>query len=316
MDTNSKAYREENNTPVHPPPDADQLEARCAAAEAALHDCHLCGNHCGIDRTRHTGPCGIGDVAYVASYGAHHGEEAVLRGWRGSGTLFFAGCNLHCQYCQNHDISQEATGTPADPEKLAAVMLGLQEMGCHNVNLVSPTHVVPHIVLGLTLAIEAGLSLPVVYNSGGYDAPQALELMEGLVDIYMPDMKYADAAAGQKYSLVRDYPAVNQAAVREMHRQVGDLQIDDHGLAQRGLLVRHLVLPGDLAGGAAIAQFLAREISPETYVNIMAQYHPAYKARECAAREGEPLDRRITPDEYHAAMAAAAEAGLHRFDRR
>ncbi len=295
---------------------SEQLDDRCAAAEAALHDCHLCGNHCGIDRTRHAGPCGIGDVAYIANYGPHHGEEAVLRGWRGSGTLFFTGCNLHCQYCQNYDISQEVTGTPADPEKLAAVMLGLQEMGCHNLNLVSPTHVVPHIILGLVLALQTGLTIPVVYNSGGYDAPQALMLMDGLVDIYMPDMKYADVAAGQKYSLVRDYPAVNQAAVREMHRQVGDLQLDENGLARRGLLVRHLVLPGDLAGTAAIAQFLAREISPDTYINIMAQYHPAYKARECAIREGVPLDRRLTPDEYHAAVAAAAEAGLYRFDRR
>jgi len=292
----------------------NRLAERVAAAEAALRDCHLCGNDCGIDRTQRAGPCGIGATAYVASYGPHLGEEDVLRGWRGSGTIFFTGCNLHCVYCQNDDISQRVSGTPATPEKLAAIMLDVQAMGCHNLNLVSPTHVVPHIVLGLALAIPAGLQLPLVYNTGGYDAPQALTLMDGLVDIYMPDMKYADAAIGKRLSLVRDYPAINQAAVREMHRQVGDLATDAQGLARRGLLVRHLVLPGDLAGTATIARFLADEISRDTYLNVMSQYHPAYRARECAD-DHMPLDRPITSAEYQAALQAARAAGLRRFVR-
>jgi putative pyruvate formate lyase activating enzyme len=194
-------------------------------------------------------------------------------------------------------------------------MLRLEAQGCHNLNLVSPTHVVPQIVLGLAVAIRAGLRLPVVYNTGGYDAPQALALMDGLVDIYMPDVKYADAEVGRRFSQVRDYPAVNRAALREMHRQVGDLAVDEQGLAKRGLLVRHLVLPGDLAGTAAVARFLAEEVSRDTYVNVMAQYRPAYRARECATDEA-PLDRRVTREEYRAAVEAMREAGLHRFDQR
>ncbi len=185
----------------------------------------------------------------------------------------------------------------------------MQAQGCHNINLVSPTHVAAHLVPALALAIEAGLHVPVVYNTGGYDAPQALALMDGLVDIYMPDMKYADPDVGWQLSGVRDYPVVNRAAVREMHRQVGDLVLDERGLAVRGLLVRHLVLPERLAGTAEVARFLAAEISPNTYVNLMAQYYPAYRAHEC-----EPLRRRITPVEVAEAECQARAAGLHRFD--
>jgi len=293
----------------------DKLAERLVEAEAALHDCHLCGNDCGIDRTQQAGPCRIGATAYVASYGAHHGEENVLRGRYGSGTIFFSGCNLHCQYCQNDDISQRVIGQPVSPQDLAAMMLDLEQQGCHNINLVSPTHVVPQIVMGLAVAIQAGLRLPIVYNTGGYDAPQALGLMDGLIDIYMPDMKYADAAIAQQLSLVRDYPAINRAAVKEMHRQVGDLVTDEHGIARRGLLIRHLVLPGGLAGTAEIARFLAEEISPKTYVNIMPQYYPAYKAWEHTT-DAMPLDRRVTQAEYMAAVQQAREAGLHRFDKR
>lgn len=289
----------------------EALAARVAAAEMALCTCRLCGNDCGLDRTQRAGPCGIGAVVYVASYGPHHGEEDVLRGRYGSGTIFFSGCNLHCIYCQNFDISQRVGGDPATHGDLARMMLELQALGCHNINLVSPTHVAAHLVPALALAIEAGLRLPIVYNSGGYDAPQALALIDGLVDIYMPDMKYADAAAAERLSGVRNYPAVNQAAVREMHRQVGDLVVDAAGLAVRGLLIRHLVLPEGLAGTAEIARFLAQEISPVTYINLMPQYHPAY----CAA--GEPaLRRRITAAEYTAAEQQAREAGLFRFDWR
>ncbi len=293
----------------------DALSTRIADAAAALRDCHLCGNNCGIDRTQRAGPCRIGATAYVASYGPHHGEEDVLRGRFGSGTIFFSGCNLHCQYCQNYDISQRVVGQPVSPQDLAAMMLDLEQQGCHNINLVSPTHVVPHIVKGLAVAIQAGLRLPVVYNSGGYDAPQALHLMDGWIDIYMPDMKYADAETAQKLSLVRNYPAVNQAAVKEMHRQVGDLVIDERGLARRGLLIRHLVLPDGLAGTAVIARFLAEEVSQDTYINIMAQYHPAYKAWDSTTHTM-PLNRRVTAEEYAMAVQQARAAGLHRFDER
>ncbi|MDF1513519.1 MAG: 4Fe-4S cluster-binding domain-containing protein, partial [Anaerolineae bacterium] len=274
-----------------------QLSERIAQAAQALHECHLCGNDCGIDRTQQIGPCRIGESMVVASYGPHHGEEDVLSGWRGSGTIFFSGCNLHCVVCQNHDISQTTEGITVTPEQLARIMLALQERGCHNINLVSPSHVAAHLVPALAIAAQTGLHIPIVYNTGGYDAIQALSVMSGLVDIYMPDMKYSDACIGEKLSLVKDYPRINQAAVREMHRQVGDLVIDEHGLAQKGLLIRHLVLPCDLAGTTEVAKFLVEDISTHTYINIMAQYHPAYKAGQYTS-EGFLLNRRITESEY------------------
>jgi putative pyruvate formate lyase activating enzyme len=286
-----------------------ELEERVVQAALALRDCHLCGNACAIDRTQRAGPCGIADVVTVASYGPHHGEEDPLRGRRGSGTIFFSGCNLHCIYCQNADISQAVVGHPVTSEELAEMMLMLQAQGCHNINWVSPTHVAAHLVPALVLAQQEGLRIPIVYNTGGYDAPQALALMDGLVDIYMPDMKYADAEAGRRLSGVRDYPAVNRAAVREMHRQVGDLALDAQGIAIRGLLVRHLVLPDGLAGTAEIARFLAEGISPDTYVNVMGQYRPAYLAAQ------EPsLRRRVSAADVAEAVRVARAAGLHRFD--
>lgn len=299
--------------PIYSILDAGELAERVQRAEQALLDCHLCGHHCGIDRHRAAGPCGVRDTVRVASYGPHHGEEDVLRGQHGSGTIFFTGCNLHCVYCQNYDISQEDSGAPVDAGELAEMMLTLQARGCHNINLVSPTHLASHIVPGLARAIEAGLEIPIVYNTGGYDAPQALALMDGLIDIYMPDMKYADEVTARNLSAVRDYPAVNRVAVREMHRQVGDLELDARGVARRGLLVRHLVLPGGLAGTAEVARFLATEVSPDTYINVMGQYHPAYRAWECAGK-GVPLDRRVTREEVRAAVEAVWAAGLHRLD--
>lgn len=286
------------------------LAQRVDEAARALRNCRLCGMHCGIDRTERAGPCGIADRITVASYGPHHGEEEPLRGWRGSGTIFFSGCNLHCIYCQNADISQTVVGRPVTAAELAEIMLSLQAQGCHNINWVSPTHVAAHLVPALALAVADGLRLPIVYNTGGYDAPQALALMDGLVDIYMPDMKYADAEVGWRLSGVRDYPVVNRTAIREMHRQVGDLTLDAQGLATRGLLVRHLVLPEGLAGTAQIARFLAEEISPDTYINVMGQYRPAY----CAAQEP-ALRRRVTAAEMAEAVRAARAAGLHRFDK-
>ncbi len=284
---------------------------RVARAKSVLRCCQLCGRGCELDRMAGPGPCRVGETAYIASYGPHLGEEDVLRGWRGSGTIFFSGCNLYCVYCQNYDISQSRSGYPVTAQELASIMLELQAMECHNVNLVSPTHVVPQIVAALAVAAEAGLRLPLVYNSGGYDSLEALELMDGLVDIYMPDMKYADSEVAERLSGVPDYPTVNRAAVKEMHRQVGDLVIDERGLARQGVLVRHLVLPDNLSGTEEIARFLAEEISADTYINIMGQYRPAHRAG------GFPeIDRPTTRAETRQALEAAKAAGLHRFDER
>jgi len=287
-----------------------ELQARTHTAYERLACCTLCAWECKVDRgAGKLGICRTGDTARVSSYGAHMGEEDPLRGWRGSGTIFFSRCNLHCQFCQNADISQTDSGDIAPPEEIAAMMLELQARGCHNINLVSPSHVVPHILAAVLLAAQAGLVLPLVYNTGGYDSLETLALLDGVVDIYMPDMKFASAQIARKYSKIPNYPQANQAAVREMYRQVGDLQVDGRGIAQRGLLVRHLVLPNDLAGTAEIVRFLAQEISQDTYLNLMDQYHPAFNARQFPR-----LNRRITSAEYSAAVTVAAEAGLHHLD--
>ncbi len=288
-----------------------ELEQRVEAAYEHLRACNLCGRACDVNRREETGACNTGIRAKVASHGPHYGEEDPLRGSRGSGTIFFAWCNLSCQYCQNYDISQQGRGREVEARELASMMLSLQEQGCHNINLVSPTHVLAPILDGVLLAVELGLHLPLVWNTGGYDSQAALELLDGIVDIYMPDMKYAAANMGLKYSKVEDYPQVNQAAVKEMHRQVGELVMDSRGIAQRGLLARHLVLPGGVAGTADIVSFLADDVSTETYINIMDQYRPCYKARDLP-----PLDRPITREEYEEAVEQAREVGLHRFDRR
>lgn len=288
-----------------------ELRRRVEAAYERMHNCDLCGRKCGVDRYTTYGACKTGTKATVASYGPHFGEEDPLRGYGGSGTIFFSWCNLNCQFCQNYDISQLGHGEEIEAEELATMMLSLQARGCHNINLVSPSHVVAPILAAVLIAAEAGLWLPLVYNTGGYDSLEALRLLDGVIDIYMPDMKYADEEIAYRYSRVRNYPAVNQAAVKEMHRQVGDLVLDERGIALRGLLVRHLVLPRGLAGTPEIARFLAEEISPDTYINIMDQYRPCYRARQYP-----PLDRPITPREYEEAMEAARRAGLHRFDRR
>jgi putative pyruvate formate lyase activating enzyme len=239
------------------------------------------------------------------------GEEDPLRGRRGSGTIIFSRCNLRCQYCQNHDISQNDSGELVEPERLAAMMLELQSHGCHNINFVSPSHVVPQILAGVYIAAEAGLRLPLVYNTGGYDSLTTLQLLDGVIDIYMPDMKYSDAKIARRYSKIPHYPQVNLTALREMQRQVGDLQINAQGVAERGLLVRHLVLPNELAGTKEIVRFLAQEISPNTYLNLMDQYRPAYNARKFPE-----LMRSITSQEYQSALQLAHVAGLHRLDNR
>ena len=287
------------------------LEQRAEVAIKHLQDCDVCPIQCGVDRTvGELGVCKTGLLAQISSYGPHHGEERPLSGWQGSGTIFFSRCNLRCVYCQNADISQQGFGREVDGEELAGIMLKLQAMGCHNINLVSPSHVIPQILQAVVLAAQQGLHLPLVYNTGGYDSLEMLQLLDGVIDIYMPDMKYSDGAIARKYSGVKDYPQVNQAALLEMQRQVGDLQLDQNGIAIRGLLVRHLVLPSDLAGSQATLQFLAEQVSRQVYLNIMAQYHPAYRADEF-----HQLNRRITSQEYHHVVQLAQEIGLDRLDK-
>jgi putative pyruvate formate lyase activating enzyme len=271
----------------------------------------VCPRQCGVNRSAgESGECQVTTQVIVSSYGPHFGEEAPLVGEHGSGTIFFTYCNLHCVFCQNYTISQLGEGSSVDNETLAGMMLSLQAKGCHNINLVSPTHVVPYILEALDLAADKGLHLPLVYNTGGYDAIETLELLDGVVDIYMPDMKYSDEKIAEQLSGIKDYPEVNKAAVREMHRQVGDLQLDEQGVAQRGLLVRHLVLPNGLAGTGEIVGFLAQEVSTNTYLNIMAQYHPCYKAFDIPQ-----LVRPLHSQEFYEAIDLAYQQGLYRLDK-
>ena len=251
--------------------------------------------------------CRTGERAVVHSYGPHHGEEEPLRGRNGSGTIFFSGCNLRCVYCQNWDISQKGLGRAVEPDELATMMLELQARGCHNINVVSPSHVVAQIIAAVEIAAKQDLRLPLVYNTGGYDSLEALELLDGIIDIYMPDMKYGDADKAHCYSHIRNYAEVNRTAVREMHRQVGDLVLDDDGIAVRGLLVRHLVLPQNIGGTDSMLAFLAREVSNDTCLNVMDQFHPGYRAND-----NEPLDRPISKREYLQALAWTETEGLRR----
>jgi len=275
-----------------------------------LEECCVCPRHCGVNRLAgESGKCHITTQVMVSSYGPHFGEEAPLVGRYGSGTIFFTYCNLRCVFCQNYTISQLGEGYVVDREELAGMMLSLQAKGCHNINLVSPTHVVPHILDALELAIDRGLHLPLVYNSGGYDSTETLQLLDGIIDIYMPDMKYSNEKTAEQLSGIKDYPEVNKAAIKEMHRQVGDLQIDEQGVAQRGLLVRHLVLPNRLAGTEEVVRFLAQEVSTNTYLNVMAQYHPCYKAFDIPQ-----LSRSVNQHEFYKAIDLAHQQGLHRLD--
>ena len=298
------------STPAYLNLSVTELQERADIAVTRMEYCDLCARRCNVNRLAgKLGICKTGLQARVSSYGAHMGEEDPLRGWKGSGTIFFSRCNLRCVFCQNHDISQTDAGNEVTPQELAAIMLKLQEMGCHNINLVSPSHVVPQILAGLVLAAQNGLHLPLVYNSGGYDSLETLQLLDGVVDIYMPDMKFANGGFAKKYSRAQDYPQVNRTVVHEMYRQVGDLQVGEDGLAARGLLVRHLILPRNLAETKQIVSFLANEISVNTYLNLMAQYHPAYDA----SRYPE-LNRCITMSEYDDALRIAKEAGMNNLD--
>ena len=287
-----------------------ELAKRVQLAADHLEKCDACPLECGVNRMKgELGVCKTGKFAQVSSSFTHHGEERPISGWQGSGTIFFTRCNLRCVYCQNADISQISFGREVTADSLAMMMLDLQRRGCHNVNFVSPSHVVPQILAAVHLAAQKGLTIPLVYNTGGYDSLEMLFLLDGVVDIYMPDMKYSDKGVDWKYSRVKNYPEVNQKAVLEMQRQVGDLKLDDRGIAYRGLLVRHLVLPNQLAGSEKVLKFLAEKVSKDVYLNIMAQYHPAYHA--CDFPE---LNRRIRPEEYHEVIQIAKNLGLHRLD--
>lgn len=290
-----------------------EFSRRVESAYVHLQDCDLCARYCHVNRRKSIvgAVCRTGELARVHSYGPHHGEEYPLRGWNGSGTIFFSWCSLRCVFCQNWEISQKGVGEETTPEMLAEIMLRLQQQGCHNINLVTPSHVVAQIIAAVHLAAQKGLRLPLVYNTGGYDSPEALALLDGIIDIYMPDMKYGSSELAHRYSHVRNYVEVNQAAVKEMHRQVGDLQMDTDGLAQRGLLVRHLVLPGNISGSDKVLAFLAQEVSTNTYLNLMDQYYPCYRADEYP-----PLNRVLSVKEYRAALALAKSHGLTRLDRR
>jgi putative pyruvate formate lyase activating enzyme len=290
------------------------LGERVERALLALRSCQACPRRCRVNRLEDRfAVCKTGRHAVVASYSAHLGEEACLRGWKGSGTIFFSGCNLRCVFCQNFDISWQPRGVPTPPAKLAAMMLELQACGCHNINLVTPEHVVPQIIEALPLAIGGGLRVPIVYNTSAYDSMESLELMDGIVDIYMPDFKYWEPETARRYSRAPDYPEVARRTIKEMYRQVGDLVMDQDGLAQRGLLIRHLVMPGNIAGTGEVMRWIARELSRTTYVNLMAQYYPAGKVSRAEYLE---INRRVTAGEYEEATDEAWHAGLRRLDRR
>jgi putative pyruvate formate lyase activating enzyme len=287
------------------------LAARAADALARLASCDLCARSCRAARVSRTigAVCRTGRHAVVSSCFAHHGEERCLSGTRGSGTVFFAFCNLQCAFCQNWDLSWHGDGDAVTGEELAGMMLELQRQGCHNVNLVSPSHVIPQILEAVAIAAARGLRLPLVYNTGGYDGDEGLRLLDGVVDVYLADLKYGDSADGLRYSRAPGYFEAAKAALREMHRQVGNLVVGPDGIARRGLLVRHLVLPGGRAGTEAAMRFLAEELSPGTYVNLMDQYRPCYRASEHPE-----LDRRPTAAELRAAVEAALRAGITRLD--
>jgi len=284
------------------------LKKRKGELNKLLKKCHLCPRKCLVNRLQdEKGFCGAGKRTAVSSYNLHFGEEPPISGYRGSGTIFFTHCNLRCCFCQNYPISQLGNGQEVEISQLATMMVKLQKLGAHNINFVTPTHFVPQIVEALELAVGEGLNIPLVYNSGGYDSVETFKLLDGIVDIYMPDAKYSNSQSAQTYSRAADYFEVNKKALLEMHRQVGDLKMDKEGIAQQGLLIRHLVMPEDIVGSRGVLEFIAKNISQNTYMSIMAQYHPAHLAFEFPE-----LSRRISKTEYDAVLKMADELGLER----
>ncbi len=288
--------------------ESGELQERAATLWQRLRSCTICPRACARNRLAGSiGVCRTGADLFISGYGPHFGEEPPLVGWHGSGTIFFMNCNLWCLFCQNYEISHLRQGAMISTNQLAKIMLHLEEIGCHNINLVTPTHVVPHIVNALVIAAGEGLRLPLVYNTGGYDSVETLRMLDGIIDIYMPDIKYSDTACARRFSGVKDYWTYVRPAVVEMHRQVGDLRVDGHGVARRGLLIRHLVLPNDISGSKKVLEFIAKDISLTSYVNIMDQYRPCFKA------SGLPdINRPITPEEYAKVLSDARACGLHR----
>ncbi len=285
-----------------------ELQDRAEELREKLESCDLCPLECGVNRLAgEKGRCGSGREMMVSSISSHFGEEKPLVGRSGSGTIFLSNCNLECVYCQNYELSQIGRGRKTTAGEVAEGMLELQSRGCHNVNWVSPTHFVPQLVEALVEARQDGLEIPVVYNTGGYDSVETLKLLDGIVDIYMPDMKYSDENNGLRYSGVPNYPEVNREAVKEMHGQVGDLKTDAAGIATGGLLIRHLVLPNGIAGSREVLEFIRDEISEDSYVNVMGQYRPMWKASE-----SEEIERSVTQEEYRRATELARELGLVR----
>jgi putative pyruvate formate lyase activating enzyme len=296
------------------------LEKKLEAALAELAECRACPRNCRVNRLRNeTRVCKTGRLAVVASCGPHLGEEECLRGWRGSGTIFFSLCNLRCVFCQNWDLSQRRAGKEWTAEEIATAMLQLEGAGCHNINFVTPEHVVPQVVEAIALAVPGGLRVPIVYNTSAYDALPSLKLMEGLVDIYMPDFKFWTKESARDLLKAKDYPERAREAILEMHRQVGPLKLGPDGVARRGVLIRHLVMPGQEDETAAIFEWLSSAVSPDTFVNIMGQYHPDHqvgsRARDGSSRY-ESINRRPGAREMETAYRAARKAGLWRFDQR
>ena len=287
-----------------------ELQKRIDALNVILEDCHLCPRNCRVNRIQgEKGVCKVGSLPMVSSFHAHFGEEKPLVGYYGSGTIFLTYCNLKCLFCQNYDISHLGEGREVSLKELGDMMISLMRQGCHNINFVTPTHQTAQIVSALPYAIERGLEIPLVYNCGGYESLETIKLLDGIFDIYMPDFKYGSNESAKKLSAAPDYVEITKVAIKEMHRQVGDLVIDRRGIAQKGLLIRHLVLPEGLAGTREVIRFIAKEISPNSYVNIMDQYRPCYKAFEHP-----PMDRRITSEEFEEAVRIAREEGLERLD--
>ncbi len=289
-----------------------ELSRRARALYHAYRICRLCPRECLVNRlSGKKGVCQATSVARVYSAHPHFGEEHALVGRNGSGTIFFGQCNLRCVFCQNSEIVQPAAGSPVSDDELAGLMLDLQHQGCHNINLVTPTHYVPNIVQAVRIAIGGGLRIPLVYNCCGYEPMSVLQLLDGIVDIYLPDFKYADKENAARYSPgARNYPEVAATAIAEMYRQVGDLVVDEDGIALRGLMIRHLVLPGGAAGTDRFVRFVAKQLSPSTYVNIMPQYRPSYRANRYPE-----ISRPITAEEFGEAISCAMEAGLTRLNR-
>ena len=292
--------------------DSGLLNDKVLKSRSMLSQCALCPRGCGINRlTGQTGVCRTGEKAWVSSCNPHFGEEAPLVGHHGSGTIFITHCNLMCNFCQNYDISHEEQGIEVPDTQLAEMMLYLQQKGCHNINFVTPSHIVPQILSAVEIAAEKGLTVPLVYNTSGYDTVETLELLEGVFDIYMPDFKFWDPEVARQTCNAEDYPEIARCAVKEMHRQVGDLILNESGIATRGLLIRHLVMPGGLAGTEEIMTFIANNLSVDTYVNIMPQYRPMGDAAHIPE-----LSRHISQKEFASALQLAAKSGVKRLDKR